>query len=89
MPIRLEDVLFALEERFWIDGEEFFQRNLAYTALMVFPEPVGVLLKDEIESSVNVRARWSQVELEEHRVLELVEDAVLVTYKFAAMRPET
>ena len=88
MPIRLQDVLFAIEEQFWTEGPEFYQRNLAHTAIMVLPEPTGVLLKDEIESSVSERARWSQVELEEHRVLELDEDAVLVTYKATATRPD-
>jgi hypothetical protein len=88
MPTRLEDHLFALEEKFWTQGPEYYERNLAYTALMVFPEPAGVLLKDEIAPSLAEKARWSQVELEEHRLLELDEQAALVTYKATAARAD-
>ena len=83
----LEDHLFALEERFWTQGAGYFRRNLADSAVMVFPEPAGVLVKDEIASSLERAARWSRVELEEHRLLELGDDAALVTYKATARRP--
>jgi hypothetical protein len=46
-----------------------------------------VLLKDEIASSINQAARWSRVELEEHRLLELSDAAALVTYKATARSP--
>jgi hypothetical protein len=88
MPIRLEDHLFDLEEKFWTEGPSYYQRNLAYTALMVFPEPAGVLLKDEIAPSLAETSRWSQVALEEHRLLELTEKAALVTYKATAARAD-
>ena len=41
MPQRLEDLLFALEEQFWLKSADYYQRNLADAALMVFPEPAG------------------------------------------------
>src|SRR5512138_2484361 len=71
MPQRLEDLLFALEEQFWLKSADYYQRNLADAALMVFPGPAGVQVKDEILSSVASAARWSDVALEEHRVMEL------------------
>jgi hypothetical protein len=83
--LTLDDHLFALEERFWTDGAGYFRRNLADSAVMVFPDPAGVLVKDEIASSLEA-ARWTRVELEEHRLLELGEDAALVTYKATARR---
>lgn len=85
MPIRLEDHLFALEEKFWTQGPDYYEANLAHTALMVLPEPGGVLLKDEIASSLGDKARWSQVDMEEHRVLELDKRAALVTYRATAV----
>ncbi len=88
MPIRLEDHLFDLEEKFWTEGPSFYESRLAYTALMVFPEPAGVLLKDEIAPSLAEKSRWAQVELEEHRLLELGEQAALITYKATAARAD-
>lgn len=84
MPIKLEDHLFSLEEKFWTEGADYYRRNLAYAAIMVFPDPAGVLVKDEIASSLAREARWSQVLIEEHRLLELSEGSAVVTYKATA-----
>lgn len=43
------------------------------------------LEEDEIASSVQ-GGRWSEVSLEEHRVLELTDSSALVTYKATAIR---
>jgi hypothetical protein len=77
MAEKLEDVLFALEERFWLGGGDYYRRNLADAALMVFPDPAGVQVKDEILSSVSGQSRWTDVALEEHRVMELANGATL------------
>ena len=86
MAEKLEDVLFAIEERFWLGGGDYYRRNLADAALMVFPDPAGVQVKDEILSSVSGQSRWTDVALEEHRVMELANGAALVTYKATARR---
>lgn len=88
MPIKLEDHLFALEQRFWTGGADDYQRNLAYAAIMVFPDPAGVVVKDEVASSLRQNARWAEVALEEHRLLELSEHAAMVTYKATAKRSD-
>ncbi len=88
MPIKLEDELFDLEKHFWTEGADYYRSHLAPSALMVFPEPAGVLVKDEIASSIGAGARWADVELEEHRVLELSDNAAVVTYKATARRPD-
>ena len=88
MPLKLEDHLFSLETKFWTEGADYYRRNLAYAAIMVFPEPAGVLVKDEIADSLGGSARWSEVALEEHRLLELNDAAAVVTYKATAKRPD-
>jgi hypothetical protein len=86
MAIKLEDQLFSLEEKFWKRGADDYRRNLANSAIMVFPDPAGVLVKDEITSSLGSKSRWSDVALEEHRLLELADGAAVVTYKATAKR---
>ena len=86
MAAKLEDVLFGLEEQFWLEGAEYYAANLSPAALMVFPEPAGVRVKDEIESSISAGPRWSDVALEEHRLMQLNEGAAVVTYKATARR---
>jgi hypothetical protein len=86
MPVKLEDHLFSLEEKFGTESAGYYRDHLAYAAVMVFPEPAGVLVKDEIVSALDKAPRWSQVALEEHRLLELSDAAAVVTYKATAMR---
>ena len=86
MTEKLEDLLFRLEEQFWLEGAEHYAGNLSPTAVMVFPDPAGVLVKDEIERAISGTSRWSEVALEEHRLMELNDGAALVTYKATARR---
>ena len=48
MPIKLEDHLFSLEEKFWTQGAEYFRGNLASASVMVFPDSSGVLVKVDV-----------------------------------------
>ena len=65
---------------------EYYRRNLADAALMVFPDPAGIQVKDDILSSVTDASRWTDVALEEHRAIELSSGAALVSYKATARR---
>jgi hypothetical protein len=84
MPARLEDLLFALEERFWTEGADYYRRALADDALMVFPQ--RVLVSEQIPAAIEGNARWSDVQLEEHRLIELDPRTAIVTYKATARR---
>jgi hypothetical protein len=43
--------LIALEEQFWKGDADFYRRRLNRAALMVFPDPVGVLGKEKTVAS--------------------------------------
>jgi hypothetical protein len=86
MAERLEDLLFGLEEKFWLEGAEHYAGHLSPAAVMVFPDPAGVRVKDGIQRSVSGVPRWRDVALEEHRLIELNDGAALVTYKATARR---
>lgn len=86
MATRLEDQLFELEEQFWTRGPDYYRGNASNEAIMVLPDPAGVMVKDEAMDSLAGQARWKDVVLEEHRVLQLDENAALVTYKATARR---
>jgi len=89
MPIHLKDHLCRMEKDFWTQGAKFFERNLAYAAIIVLPEPTGVLTRDEILTSLGRQPRWSEVTLEEPRLLELSDRAALLTYKATAKRRDS
>ena len=60
--------------------------HLAYAAVMVFPEPTGVLAREQILESLGNEARWSEVAFEDHRVLQLSDRAALISYRAVARR---
>ena len=37
MPVKLEDHLFSMEEKFWTQSAGYYRDHLAYAAIMVFP----------------------------------------------------
>jgi hypothetical protein len=82
----LGDRLFRLEEQFWRGDSAFYRRNLADEAVMIFPDPAGVMIKDDMCSSVENAPRWEEVLLEEHRLMEIDEHAALLTYRATAAR---
>jgi hypothetical protein len=55
---------------------------------MVFAEPVGVLEREDTISSIAAGPRWAEVQLREARLLRLAEDAVLLSYRATARRPD-
>ena len=80
--------LIALEEQFWKGDADFYRQRLTAEALMVFPDPVGVLGKEETVASISQAPRWRDVEFTEVRAVMLATDAALLVYRATARRPE-
>lgn len=87
-PLNTEKELLTLEERFWKADAAFYQQNLTADALMVFPDPVGVMEKDTTVASIAGAARWVSVSMADVRTLDLAPGAVLLTYRATARRED-
>ncbi len=84
--VQIEKLLLDLEKQFWMGEADFYQRHLTDDSLMVFAEPVGVMIKaNDIKTSA-VGPRWTTVSFEDVRVVELSDYAALLTYKASAGR---
>lgn len=73
------------EKAFWLDGSEFYRDNLAPDAVMVFPEPAGILSGEAIISALKGAARWDVVEMAERGILQTGETLIL-TYRATGLR---
>lgn len=80
-----ERELLDLERQFWLGDADLYARRLTADALMVFPQ-VGVLGKPETVAAISAAARWTDVRLEEFRIVEISTRVVLVTYRAFARR---
>ena len=55
------DVLWRLEEQFWLGDADFYERALAAEALMVLPQPAGVLGRQATIEAIRSAPRWQHV----------------------------
>lgn len=84
---RHADPLWELEERFWRDGAEVYERNLAPGALMVLPPPAGVLDRQATIDAIRSAPRWRHAALQERQQAHW-EHAAALTYLARANRGE-
>ncbi len=84
------DELWRLEERLWEasgagDGE-VYRKHLAEDALLVFPDPTGVLDRENCIAGVSGnRTPLVRYSLEDRREVGLTDGTVLLTYRGVAL----
>jgi Domain of unknown function (DUF4440) len=81
-----DDDLLALEREFWTGDADFYRRHLSDHAVMVFPEPAGVLTREQVLEAIASGPRWAEVQMEEPRVVSLTSETAILTYKATARR---
>lgn len=80
--------IWHLEEQFWLADSAFFERTLAPNALMVLPEPAGVLDRAATIDSIRYAARWQHVSFKKrHHALSGSETVVLAYLVLADRGP--
>jgi hypothetical protein len=83
-----ELTMIALEEQFWKGDADFYRQRLTAEALMVFPDPVAVLGKEETVASISEAPRWRDIQFTEIKGVMLATDAALLVYRATARRAE-
>lgn len=84
MSARVPDLLWRMENRFWLDGPEFYKANMAAEAVMVFAG-VGVMQGEAILDGLRQAPRWNEVEMDGQASAALGETSVL-SYRATARR---
>jgi hypothetical protein len=79
------DDIWEREEGFWLDGPGFFEANMAGNALMVFPDPVGILKGRAILEGLRGAPRWDAVEMAE-RTEAVLGDTRVLAYRATGRR---
>lgn len=83
-----KESLLELEHQLWNADEEFYRRTLLDDAVMVFPEPTGILERSDILEWLGGGDRWSRIDFSDERLVEIDEDIVQVVYRAVAERSE-
>ncbi|MCX2721407.1 nuclear transport factor 2 family protein [Roseibium salinum] len=75
------DALWQLEETFWLQGEKAFAEHMADGCMMVFPEPVGLMVGNAIIDSLAGAPRWLSVQMRDRVIRQFVGDSVCLAYR--------
>ena len=77
--------LWNTERNLWLEGEDFFARNMSEDAVMVFPGPTGILKGQSLVEGLRAAPRWKTVEMDgcEHA---LHEGCAVLAYRAMAQR---
>jgi hypothetical protein len=80
----LEDKLFAIEEGFWLKGEDYFLEHVDERCLLAFPqmrEMHGVHSREAVAATAKHPNRWSDVEISDRQLLRPADEVVLISYR--------
>lgn len=83
-----KESLLELERQFWTGDVDFYREKLSKDAIMVFPEPTGILERSEVLESLGGGNRWRSIDFENVRVLEVQENVFQLVYRAIAERRE-
>lgn len=82
----LSKQLGKIEFGFWRGTRNYYDEHLAAESVAVYPEPAGILSRDEILQSIDDGARWEQIELDDMAMTEPVPGVAMLTYRATASR---
>ncbi len=77
--------LWEMEESFWLDGPDFYERSMAPDPRMVFPAPAGILAGEEILEGLRQAPRWKSVGFQD-RTETIFGDTVVIAYRATGER---
>lgn len=80
----LLETLLEIERGFWEGGADFHEAHMTQNALLVFPEPVGVMTAERSLQATANSARWTRVTHKDPRLLRMTDTSVMVIYKAVA-----
>ncbi|MBB3235546.1 nuclear transport factor 2 family protein [Phyllobacterium endophyticum] len=78
--------LWEMERGFWLSDAAYYTTFLAPDCIMVFPEPPGVLVGDEIIAALDKAPRWNKIEMQNQSLVSLDPHVAVLTYRATAQR---
>jgi len=84
-----ESDLWRLEEEFWLGDADFYERTLTSCALMVLPQPAGILDRAATVQSIRSGPRWQNVFFTDQRHAGPNSNTAVLAYTVQADRGST
>lgn len=80
--------LFDLEDRFWAAAGDrtFYDARLARNAVLLFPDPTGVLDRAQALDAAGAARPWSSWRIDDRRLVALSDQSAAIAYRAEARR---
>jgi hypothetical protein len=82
----MQTSLLEKEKGFWLNGADYYERNISSDCVMLMPGVPKKLFSEQIIDMMKTASRWEEVEVTDFMVEELVEALKIVTYKVKALK---
>jgi len=79
-------MFWEMERGFWLRDRGYYDQELAQRSLMIFPQPVGILDRDETLTAIEGAPRWEEVKMSEKHYLHPSDDCRVLVYRVHAQR---
>ena len=84
--LTLDESLWDMEQKFWLDGADFHARHLTDDAVSLLPQPAGVQAREAAVAWVRETLPWTGVRFGGRRILRLHDRIIMLTYNASAHR---
>jgi len=83
-----DETVWIIEKRLWTEGASAWRESLDPLALMVLPEPAGIMRASAARASVEDAPRWAQVEMSERTLVRPTHDLIVIAYRARGRRED-
>ena len=87
----LQEELFAIEDGFWLSGEDHFLEHVDQECLLAFPqmgEMHGVFARERVAATATNSNRWRDLRLGDRHLLRVDDQVAIISYRADAMRAD-
>jgi len=87
----LEDELFAIEQGFWLSGQDHFLEHVDESCLLAFPqagEMHGVHSREAVAATATTANRWRDLHITNRHLLQPTDDLAIISYRADVLRAD-
>jgi hypothetical protein len=88
---QLVDDLFAIEQGFWLEGEDYFREHLDDHCLLAFPqmpEMHGARPREEVAATAQAPGRWRDLRVSSRQLVRPVPEVAIISYRADVLRAD-
>ena len=87
----LEDDLYAIEQGFWLEGEQYFLDHLDERCMLAFPqmgEMHGVHSRERVAATATSSNRWKDLRMADRGLIQPADEVAIISYRAEVKRAD-